>query len=1260
MDTNASTVKINSLEEVKKAGLVYFNGDSLAADVWAKKYCLKDDKDNYYETTPDDMHWRMAKEISRIEKKYPNSKTEEEIYESFKNFARIVPQGGPMSGIGNNLQTVSLSNCFVVGNKGESDSYGGILKIDQEQIQLMKRRGGVGHDLSHIRPSGSPVKNSALTSTGIVPFMARFSNSTKEVAQDGRRGALMLSISIKHPDSESFIDAKLEEDKITGANISVKIDDDFMISRKNENGRYIQQYPINSLTPSITKTIDSNKLWDKIIHNAWKSAEPGILFWDTIINESIPDCYSEFGFKTVSTNPCFPSSEYLLTDSGYVRFGDLFKSKQPNNVVTDNRIYYIQSDDNIEHPTNWKINLNADGSTIRKASEVFLTQENAKIIEIETSLGFKLKSTLDHHIATSVGMIEAQNLTSEHMILISKPTITINYNNIYKFGFDKPTEISEYLAVLIGLITGDGTFDKNRNRVHLDFWGDDKDRMIDNTKAIIDELYKHYGDRFNTRGRKLSKYFITNIEEKNKTRLSSNWLSVILNDVCGFNRLTKIQVPEFIVNNSSTSIGRMYVSALMYCDGSIQGSRRSGFSVRLSQSNKELLQKIQLILHSNGLLFSLKHRRKAKYTDLPNGKGGYSQYYTKDQYELISRSGSFIDYNKYIGFLGDPFKNNKFNNIVNIIEHNFKTENGIFDKIISKTYLENDDVFCIKEPISRSIIVNGLSTRRCGEIPLCPYDSCRLLALNLFGYVIDPFTEFAKFNWKLFKSDVELGMRIMDDIIDLEGEKIDAILAKIEKDPEDDFVKMYEKNLWERIKEMTTLGRRTGLGITAEGDMLAALGFRYGTDDANDFAEDVQKTLKLEAYRASVQMAKERGAFPIYNPKLEVNNPFIQRIKNEDFALYYDMIKYGRRNIALLTIAPTGSVSLMTQTTSGCEPTFSPVYMRRRKINPQEKNIRIDFVDSEGVAWTEYPVFHHKFELWLTINNYDIVKIKEMSKQELDEVVKKSPYYLATANDVDWIKKVEMQGRLQQHVDHSISVTVNLKSDATEELVSKVYETGWSCGCKGITVYRDGCRDGVLISNAEKNENKKIQAFKDTQAPKRPKKLKGEIVRFNNNNEKWIAVVGLFDERPYEMFTGKFENGLSNLPAYVKDCEIVKNKLPDGTKRYDIEYVDSFGLRQTLIGLSHKFNPEFWNYAKLLSGILRHGMPLIYVKELIESLNLNDDNLNTWKNGVTRVIKKYIKDGVKAKGKCPDCGGEHLEYVEGCLTCKDCGSSRCS
>ena len=839
--------KVYTKEEVKKATLEYFKGDELAADVWQRKYCLKDEE-HYYELTPDDMHWRLAKELARIEEKYPNPLSAEEIYETLKGFKRIVPQGSPMSGIGNDFQIVSLSNCFVIGNDGDSDSYGGILKIDQEQVQLMKRRGGVGHDLSHIRPKGSSVKNSARTSTGIVPFMERYSNTTKEVAQDGRRGALMLSVNIKHPDSEEFIDAKMVDGMVTGANISVKLTDEFMNAALNGNG-FLQQYPIESPTPKITKEIDAQKLWKKIIHNAWKSAEPGILFWDTIQNESVADCYADLGFKTTSTNPC-------------------------------------------------------------------------------------------------------------------------------------------------------------------------------------------------------------------------------------------------------------------------------------------------------------------------------------------------------------------------------------------------------------------------GEIPLCPNDSCRLLAINLFGYVRNPFTSEAHFNWNAFIADIIIAMRYMDDIIDLEIEKIDSILAKIKSDPEDEFVKLYEINLWTKIREKAINGRRTGLGVTGEGDMLAGMNLIYGTDEANDFSEKVHEILKINAYKSSAIMAKERGAFPIFDFKREKDNPFIERIKQKDFEVWVMMQHYGRRNIALLTIAPTGTVSLMTQTTSGIEPVFLPVYKRRRKINPNDKDIRIDYVDDEGIAWMEYPVFHNNFKKWLEINNYDINIVKTMTMEQVDEIVKKSPYHKATSIDVDWVKKVEMQGRIQKHVDHSISVTVNLPKDVDEETVAKVYEAGWRNRCKGITVYRDGSRSGVLVSQNDGNR----ENYEDNHAPKRGKRLSGEIYRFQNNLEKWIAVVGLKDDKPYEIFTGKLENGLSNLPATLKECEVVKNIIDvDGVrkKRYDIEYVDNNGEKHTLEGLNHAFNPEFWNYAKFISGVLRHRMPLVYVYDLIDSLTFSDDHINTWKNGVGRVIKRFIKDGEKGTGVCPNCGSENLEYKEGCLICKSCGNSKC-
>lgn len=853
--TDRKTMPKFTKDEVFGATLDYFKGDRLAAEVWMNKYCLKDGKGNFYELTPDDMHQRLAREFARIENKYENPLSEEKIFKKLRHFKRIVPQGSPMAGIGNDFQVVSLSNCFVIGNEEEADSYGGIMKLDQELVQLQKRRAGVGLDLSFIRPTGSQVKNSALTSTGVEPFMVRYSNSTREVAQGGRRGALMETIHIKHPDSETFIDAKTVKGNVTGANVSVKIDDDFM-NAAVQGTTYTTQYPVETpaiVKPKITKEINAQKLWKKIIHNAWNSAEPGILFWDTIIRESIPDCYAAFGFKTISTNPC-------------------------------------------------------------------------------------------------------------------------------------------------------------------------------------------------------------------------------------------------------------------------------------------------------------------------------------------------------------------------------------------------------------------------GEITLCANDSCRLLALNLFGYVVNPFTEDAYFDWDEFIEDVIIAERLMDDIVDLELEKIDKIIAKIESDPESDYIKETELNLWKNIKKKAQLGRRTGLGITGEGDMLAALGLRYGTDKANDFAEEVHKQLKLNAYQSSVTMAKERGAFPLFSAELEMNNPFIQRIREEDFNLWQDMQLYGRRNIALLTIAPTGSVSILTQTTSGIENVFLPYYTRRRKINQNDNSTRVDFIDEQGDKWMEYPVFHHNFELWLNIKGYDVQDIKEnWTTDQVYELVKESPYYKATSGDVDWVKKVEMQGRVQKHVDHSISVTVNLPNNVTEETVAKVYETGWKVGCKGITVYRDGSRDGVLITDSQKKQKEEQQNFKDVHVPRRPKRVSSDIIRFQNNHEKWVAVVGMLEGRPYEIFTGRLENGLSKLPASITTCEVVKNKIEvDGVKksRYDIEYIDANGEKQIHEGLSHTFNPEFWNYAKLVSGLLRQGMPIIFIVKTIESLNLDDSHLNTWKAGIMRALKKYIKDG-KAKGTCPNCGSDSLEYVEGCLTCRSCGNSKC-
>ncbi len=836
-------------DEALEASLNYFNGDDLAARVWINKYALKDSKGNLFEQSPDDMHKRIAKEIARIEKKYPNPLSEEEVFNLIKGFKYIVPQGSPMAGIGNPHQIASLSNCFVIGNSGASDSYGGIMKIDQEQVQLMKRRGGVGHDLSHIRPKGSMVKNSALTSTGIVPFMERYSNSTREVAQDGRRGALMLSISINHPDAEDFIDAKLEAGKVTGANVSVRIDDNFMKAVKSGSD-YVQKYPIFSDNPKVSKAIKANALWKKIVHNAWKSAEPGILFWDTIANESVPDCYADLGYKTVSTNPC-------------------------------------------------------------------------------------------------------------------------------------------------------------------------------------------------------------------------------------------------------------------------------------------------------------------------------------------------------------------------------------------------------------------------GEIPLCPYDSCRLLAINLFSYVEAPFTEKAKFNFDLFKAHVAYAQRIMDDIIDLELEKIDVILKKIDEDPEQDEVKHVERNLWLNIRKKAHEGRRTGVGITAEGDMLAALGLRYGSESGNAFSVELHKTIALEAYRSSVNLAKERGAFSIFDSDREKDNPFILRLKEADSQLYYEMLEYGRRNIALLTIAPTGTTSLMTQTTSGIEPVFLPVYKRRRKVNPNDKDARVDFVDEVGDSWEEYVVFHHKFKLWMQVNGIDTNK--NFSQEELDNLIEQSPYSQATSNDVDWFSKVSMQGAIQKWVDHSISVTINLPNDVKEELVGDLYVKAWEVGCKGVTVYRDGSRSGVLISNEDTKEEAAQNTILTMFPKKRPQTLEADVVRFQNNKEKWIAFIGLVDEKPYEIFTGLAddEDGIL-LPRWVNRGLIIKNRNEDGSSRYDFQYKNTRGYKTTIEGLSHKFNPEFWNYAKLISSTLRHGMPIDKIVDLINSLQLDSASINTWKNGVGRALKRFIEDGTEVKGQsCTNCKSENLIYQEGCLTCSDCGSSKC-
>ena len=1012
--------KTYTKQQVEKATLEYFKGDKLATDVWIRKYCLKDEN-NYYELTPDDMHWRLAHELARIEAKYPNPLKVEKIYNTLKHFKRIVPQGSPMSGIGNNFQITSLSNCFVIGDS-TSDSYGGIFKVDQEQVQLMKRRGGVGHDLSHIRPKGSPVKNSAITSTGIVPFMERYSNSTKEVAQDGRRGALMLSVNIKHPDSEKFIDAKMTEGKVTGANISIKLSDEFMDAALN-NKSYRQQFPIDSDNPKIIKDIDAPKFWKKIIHNAWQSAEPGILFWDKVISESIPDCYADYGFKTVSTNPCVTSDMWTITNEGIKQVKDLINI--PFTAIVNGNEFLSE--------------------------EGFFYTGNKIVYEVETNKGFKLKITDNHELKKiishgrgekTIKWVELKELNVGDNINLNKH-IGINFESSHEYNYDNN------VGWLIGSLVGDGSL--VNETAYLRYWGENRKLM----KDIAVNLIKKSLEFSNLLG--------SGDDDNDIITIKSNSVGAVAN-ILGLSSGKNLNES---IEKMSSEFYCGFISGILDADGTVLNNIDKGVTVRLASSNLNNLEIIQRMLLRLGIVSTIaKNRRIEGEKLLPDGNGDLKKYNVKSQHELIISKENLYIFNKRIGFK-DNNKQIKLNDALSLVIKRGLYKEYFIDKIKSINIIGIERVYDCTINIAHEFDCNGISAHNCGEIPLCPYDSCRLLAVNLFGYVINPFTKDAKFNWELFKQDVIIAMRYMDDIIDLELEKIDAILAKIKADPEDDFIKLYEFNLWKKIKEKTEQGRRTGLGVTGEGDMLASLGFTYGTDLATDFSEKVHKTLKLDAYRSSVIMAQERGAFPIYHAYREINNPFITRIMEEDSKLFADMQKYGRRNIALLTIAPTGTVSLMTQTTSGIESVFLPVYMRRRKINPQEKDVRIDFVDDEDIAWMEYPVFHHNFELWLTVNGYDIEVVKTMNKEQVDEIVKKSPYYKATSNDVNWIKKVEMQGRIQRHIDHSISTTTNVPNDVTEESIAQIYETSWRNGCKGITVYREGSRNGVLVSKKE-------------------------------------------------------------------------------------------------------------------------------------------------------------------------------------------------
>ena len=1196
--------------------LHYFKGDDLAARVWVTKYALKDSDGNIYEKTPDDMHHRIASEIARIEKKYPNPLSEAEIFDLIKDFKYIIPQGSPMTGIGNNFQIASLSNCFVIGNGTNSDSYGSIMKIDEEQVQLMKRRGGVGHDLSYIRPKGSAVKNSALTSTGLAPFMERYSNSTREVAQDGRRGALMLSVSINHPDSEDFINAKLEQGKVTGANISVKIDDEFMKAVKT-NSEYQQKYPIYSKNPKYTKTIFADEIWKKIVHNAWKSAEPGILFWDTIIRESIPDCYADLGFETVSTNPCLTGDTWIMTKNGAKRIYDLVGKK-----------YFA-----------W-----VDGNLFPSTDEGFFKTGFKPIFEITTKRGLKLKGT-DNHLIKKLNSkkrqektfdwIELGNLKKGDKISINNNRNVKNFDGDFKLNFEK--------GWLVGNLLGDGTFDGNT--AILRFWGENNAQMKEIAVKYLENNVKHRSDLGSGNDKK-----IISIKSKG------------LYELCEEINFDKSKKISDAIEKTDYQFYRGFFSGWFDADGTVLNNTEKGISVRLSSSDLYNLEIAQRMLLRLGIFSTVsKLRRESQEKLLPDGKGGLKSYKIKDQHELIISKDNVLIFRDLINFK-DEFKKSKLETAIASLNKRGLYKETFLDEVLDIKYCGEEEVFDCQIMGANEFDANGINVHNCGEIPLCPYDSCRLIAINLYSYVENPFTKKAKFNFELFKKHAGFAQRMMDDIIDLEMEKIDAILAKIEKDPENEEIKHTEKQLWEKIRKKTLQGRRTGVGITAEGDMLAALNLRYGSKEANEFSVEVHKTLALSAYRSSVEMAKERGAFEVFNAEKEKNNPFILRLKEADENLYQDMVKYGRRNIALLTIAPTGSTSLMSQTTSGIEPVFLPVYKRRRKVNPNDKDVRVDFVDEVGDSWEEYIVFHHHFKTWMEVNGYDISK--NYSNEEIQDLIEKSPYYKATSNDIDWLSKVEMQGAIQKWVDHSISVTINIPNEATEELVNQLYIKAWEVGCKGVTVYRDGSRSGVLVAADDKKEEKdEEEATSSLEAfpTKRPQILEADVVRFQNNKEKWIAFVGLVNGRPYEIFTGLAddEEGIM-LPRWVNEGLIIKNRDENGVSRYDFQFKNLRGYKTTIEGLSHKFNPEFWNYAKLISGTLRHGMPIENVVELINRLELDSESINTWKAGVARALKRYIPDGTEVDGhKCSNCGSDQVVYQEGCLICKNCGNSKC-
>ena len=1321
--TASSKVKKYTHEEVLKAATNYFKGDELAANVWLNKYALKDTQGNLYELTPDDMHHRIANEIARIEQKYPDPYSAKEIYDVLKGFKYIVPQGSPMAGIGNNFQVSSLSNCFVIGN--DADSYGGIILMDQEQAQLMKRRGGVGHDLSHIRPRGSQVMNSALSSTGIVPFMERYSNCTREVAQDGRRGALMLSISSKHPDVEDFVDAKMEQGKVTGANVSVRIDDDFMKAAMSGQ-TYQQQYPIDSATPKVTKELDAGSLWDKIIYNAWKSAEPGVLFWDTVIRESVADCYADLGYKTVSTNPCVTGETLVAVADGrgHVPISQLVEEgkdvpvycldkegklaiemmRHPRKTGFGEKIFKVTLEDghSIQVTENHKFRLkNGEYKAVSdlQAGEslMILSRFQAPIVREKgktkndywwlnegvfggNKSEHRLIATNTQGTAIQAGEVvhhidrDSLNNHPDNLEIMSKAAHDLLHseemkgdkNPIFAIKAD-PQKFANYSAKMSAATSGlkNGNAYQISNEVIVE-------KAVELTQALGRRFSKKEWQAF-AEEQQLPMTFSKFREEALGTihdlalsaaktldlqykeqdpRLVRTWMKATAQGYNAKIESGKVSVEKICEKCGTPFWTNYHTREISYCT--------FGCVNQYLNTDKDIYQK-------RSQSVNVAYAEKATAT-----KKQQLDVYTQLRYTL-TRKPLLKEWEAACKDRSVPFRLKT--------KHGFKSwselqEKAIFHnhRIQSIEFVGYEDVYngtvdtyhnfftggwktATKSGKDKFLYVNQLN---CGEIPLCPYDSCRLLAINLYSYVENPYTKKATFNFEKFGQHVQMAQRIMDNIIDLELEKIDKIIDKIKKDPESDEIKSVEYNLWHKIKKTCLEGRRTGVGITAEGDMLAAMGLRYGSDDGLEFSVKVHQTLALNAYRSSVELAKKRGPFGIYDASREMKNPLIQRIREADQELYDDMVKYGRRNIALLTIAPTGTTSLMTQTTSGIEPAFMVAYKRRRKVNPNDKNVNITFTDEVGDNWEEYNVFHHKFMVWLEVAGYDMEEVKQLPQEELQKIIDKSPYYKATANDVDWVQKVKMQGAIQKWVDHSISVTVNVPEETTVDMVKQIYQTAWEEGCKGCTIYRDGSRSGVLIANTEKKEEANDGVFKESFAPKRPKRLEAEVIRFQNNHEKWIAMVGVLDGRPYEIFTGRAEDTFV-FPTYVTNGWVIKQKDEEGNNCYNFQYSDKDGYKVTMEGLSRSFDKKYWNYAKLISGILRHGMPLNYVVNLVSGLNTEQDHINTWKNGVVRALKKFIPDGTQAaKTACPECDDtDGLIYKEGCLSCKSCGYSKC-